>query len=556
MLSTFCLKRIWTPAPGDPHALSGTVSGSTRSPGDRFGAQGSVSSRQARVTLDGPLGNSGAGYLLSLRTGLTRLASRTEPSYLRPQTADMITTLETPALGGRLQMLGYASSDELAALASPATDSAGGPETPFHHFEWDSRSVGATWTRGAGRLQFTLRGWNAQGSASATWVDSAGLIQLTSERHDHAVQAAIERHATGGGSTTFGIRLEHIQTSYRIGADSVAGPPLALASDIAVPTGFAEQEVPVGARWTLRLGTSVAVVRHASYQSPHLLLRWRPSDQLAFSGSYSRTHQFAQSLQDAESVVKSIFPIDLPIAVGASGVPVARSDQGVVAVELSPWPGVRVVTQAYYREFGGLVLVAPKEGGPFAMRGFATGSGNASGVSVDASIGSARYGVVVSYGFQHTRLRSDTLRYIPGYGTTHLFEGGVIIFPSATFSLRLGVDGAFGRRATTVANGYFDWEACNLSDRGCEFGGRPRHASSPLSDARLPAYARVDLGARKHWHVRLGQRDATIALYGSITNLFYRVNVLTYAKDPVSGTISPIEMRPRSPLVLGLDWRF
>jgi hypothetical protein len=32
--------------------------------------------------------------------------------------------------------------------------------------------------------------------------------------------------------------------------------------------------------------------------------------------------------------------------------------------------------------------------------------------------------------------------------------------------------------------------------------------------------------------------------------------VLTYAKDPSTGRVLQIEMRPRAPLVVGLDWQF
>jgi hypothetical protein len=72
----------------------------------------------------------------------------------------------------------------------------------------------------------------------------------------------------------------------------------------------------------------------------------------------------------------------------------------------------------------------------------------------------------------------------------------------------------------------------------------------------LPAYVRVDAGLRKHWHARLGGRDVVLALFGSVTNLFARGNVMNYGPDPTTGASSPLEMRPLAPLVLGLDWRF
>jgi hypothetical protein len=72
----------------------------------------------------------------------------------------------------------------------------------------------------------------------------------------------------------------------------------------------------------------------------------------------------------------------------------------------------------------------------------------------------------------------------------------------------------------------------------------------------LPAYFRLDLGLRKHWHLEVAGRDVEWALFGTVTNLLGRRNVLAVATDPVTGEKTEIEMRPLAPLVVGLDWRF
>jgi hypothetical protein len=144
---------------------------------------------------------------------------------------------------------------------------------------------------------------------------------------------------------------------------------------------------------------------------------------------------------------------------------------------------------------------------------------------------------------------------VPDHAASHVAEAGVIVFPSATSSIRLGVTGAMGRRATAVASA-LEWEACNLLDRGCEFGGSPRLATDRLGATRLPPYLRVDLGVRKHWHLRLGSRDALVAAFGTVTNVFGHRNVLTIATDPATGASAEIGMRPLAPLVVGIDWQF
>jgi hypothetical protein len=72
----------------------------------------------------------------------------------------------------------------------------------------------------------------------------------------------------------------------------------------------------------------------------------------------------------------------------------------------------------------------------------------------------------------------------------------------------------------------------------------------------LPTYLRADLGIRKHWHLHIAGRDASVALFGTVTNVVARRNVLAYATDPATGETAAVEMRPLSPLVVGLDWRF
>jgi hypothetical protein len=249
-----------------------------------------------------------------------------------------------------------------------------------------------------------------------------------------------------------------------------------------------------------------------------------------------------------------VFPVDLFVGAGADGVPVARADQGAIGIDLRPSPGVRLGARAFERDLDGLLLVAPSDGEPFTVSAFATGSGRARGVAAGAEIGEARYNATASYAFQEVRFEGGESSYAPAFAAKHLLEGGVTVFPAATASVRLGATVALGRRTTTIPGG-FEWESCNLVDQGCEFGGSPHYGGEPLGGVKLPAYIRVDLGLRKHWHVGLGGRDGTIALFATVTNLLARNNVLTYARDEETGAVAEIEMRPLAPLVVGVDWQ-
>ena len=234
--------------------------------------------------------------------------------------------------------------------------------------------------------------------------------------------------------------------------------------------------------------------------------------------------------------------------------PVARGDLGVLGLEWTPNAGIRVGLQAFSRCMSGLLLVAPSEGGPFSAGSFETGAGSARGISLETVLSAARYGLLLSYGWQNVRLRGGEVRYIPRHGAQHLIDAGVVLFPTATSLIRVSASAGLGRR-TSASGGAFEWEACNLLDRGCEFAGTP-FLDGPLGGQHLPSYVRMDLGARKHWHVDVGRRDAVIGVYGTVTNVLGRSNVLTDILDPVTGGRRRIDMRPPSPLVVGVDWRF
>jgi hypothetical protein len=542
-----------SPSPALPDALAGTVAAVTRTPGALARVQGGASTSQARLALDGPIGASGAGYLVSVRGGFPGIvAPHDDPSYLRGETRDLLGKVETPLLGGRLQLLLYDSGNAIDA-ASAAPDAARVVSTR-NSFHWHSRSAGVNWAGRAARADIRLQAWGAWGDADATWaLDSSSSTALAGERRDAGLLGVIERRA-GRATTAAGVRIQASRTAYAVAPLNGAGSALDLSAETPTGTVFLRHERPVGERVTADLALSAATGAGDVYLNPQTQLRWRLSTALLLTASYVRAHQFSQSLRNSESVVGNIFPADLYIGAGAPGIPVARSDRGVLAAEFRPHAGLRLGAQVYLSEYAGLLLVAPSTGEPFATSGFAVGSGAARGFSVDAVRSGTRFGLLASYGWQRIRLEHADSSYTPAYGTNHLIELGAIVSPSATSSIRLGATGIFGRPATAVA-GAFEWESCNLLDRGCEFGGSP-HGTGELGRARLPAYLRLDLSLRKHWHVNLAGRDVMMAVFGTVTNILGRSNVLTVATDPTTGRSTPVEMRPFAPLLAGLDWRF
>ncbi len=84
------------PLPGYPNALAGTIAAATREPGTSMGMQGTFSTTQARMTIDGAIGPNGAGYLVSLRSRMPGLPGQdSDPSYLQAESGDLLAKLAT-----------------------------------------------------------------------------------------------------------------------------------------------------------------------------------------------------------------------------------------------------------------------------------------------------------------------------------------------------------------------------------------------------------------------------------------------------------------------------
>ena len=538
-------------APDHPAVLSGAVSAATRAPSPEFWSAGGISSTQARLSFNAPLGSRGAGLLVSLRSTLPDALAPAELSYLHGRASDWLGKIEVPALGGRVRALGYGNNNAFAA--SSTVESEATPDSTQNSFEWFARSFGLEYLRASEGNSLRVLAWSASTRAGLDWAGAAIPEELSATRRDVGVLARIEGRS-GGRTTAAGLRLEHSGTDYDVHAGPT--PVSTLASRMVLVTAFAEHARPLAADLTLRLSLSVTGAEDRAHAAPAAELRWQASPTLSLNAGYRRANQFAQSLRNPESVTGQVFPADLYVGAGAGapGVPVATSDQGVLAAEFRPAAGFRIIAQAWVRDMEGVVMVAPTDAGPFAEGAITAGSGWARGLSLETGLARSRWALTASYGLQQVRFEWPEGRYDPGHGTTHLLETGVTVLPARSLSLRLGITGAMGRRTTAIAGG-FEWEACNLLDRGCEFQGSPEQDANAPGGTRLPGYLRFDLGVRKEWQLAVGQRQLLLSLFGTVTNLLDRTNVLTLAPERAGGRPAPVTMRPFAPLVVGLDWR-
>lgn len=365
---------------------------------------------------------------------------------------------------------------------------------------------------------------------------------------------ALVRQTVARGEWTFGARTHSRSSRYESGDGSSPRLGLDLRGSAILATVHSTLAQRFSMRHELSGGVFASFYRGSVYPGPFLEWTWRPATVLTFAASVGRRTQYTQSLRNSESVVANIFPADLSV-VAAGPVPVARSDQAMAVASWRPAMATVFTMRFWERHLAGLALSAIGNGEPFADTAIAIGRGRATGLSLDASLSRARWGVMANYAVQRVRMTARDTTWQPEHGVVNTLDAGLVFFPEPSASIRVGVSGATGRRVSGFG-GAFEWEACNLLDRGCEFAGGPLRRDEPLGATPLPGYARVDVGARKHWHVTLGARNVQVAVYATWSNLFDRRNVLTYTRDTSMNQRRPVAMRPVSPLVIGFDWSF
>lgn len=545
------LSVLRSPEYGD--AASGVLLASTRTPGPRFTLRGGLSTTQARSSIDGPLGD--GGYLLSLRTPFPGLAlHRGDASYIRGEGVDWLAKASVPAMAGALNLVAFGSSDELELAGMTSEPPPTSPSNRRNSIEWDGASVGAEWTRSAGPWTLLGRGWNVVQHASANWSSADTLSEsLAARRRELGLVARAER-ASAARSTRAGIRAQWGRAGYVERAGSGASEA-AVATVTPLGGAFLEHEERTSGALSLRVCSgAVAAEDHLRWDGGGEV-RWSPLPSLSLTASLDQRHQFSQSLRNTEAVLMNIFPVDLQVGVDEGGVPVLTSRLALISGEWRPRPGLRVGAQTYTRRLRGLALVAPGATDAFGSVDFATGEGRARGLTLDAAVSDARFGAFATYALERVRYSAYDEEYTPEFAAAHSLSGGVTYYASGTASARLGFETRLGRRGT-ASYGPLEWESCNLLDQGCEFAGGLGGAAEAPGASRLPDYFRVDLGVRKHWHVDLAGRDASIACFGSWTNLFARRNWLAVVVNAETGQRTLVEMRPFSPLVVGLEWSF
>ncbi|HWK89279.1 MAG TPA: TonB-dependent receptor [Longimicrobium sp.] len=547
---------------------------------DRVRSTGALGLISARMGLDGPLPGRRGSWLVSARRTyvdvVTRAADAAEitDGHLPYAFHDGHLKLAHPTAGrGRLTVTAYANQERLRF--APADSQLSNQRLDYR---WGSRAAGVQWR---GPL-----GPGAWAEARAAWSSFGGRFRLAEHPQDpfgggylpqldtllkadtrleDAQLAASAGWQRGAHRLGAGLELHH----YRFFQDVVAVEE-GLRETLA---NFAADQAPstlsVWAEdvWTARPGVNLrggvrvlAAGSRGTQVMPRLGGSWAATPRLTLSAAAGRSAQIMHSLLDSERVLSSVMAYDIL----AAGRRLTVSDDVVLG---AAWAGggSELRVDGYVRRVSGLPLPRPHED-PFDRAlvhpdSFRTGSAWARGLEVLAGSRRGSAGVQVAYTLASVRRQLDTLRWTPRFERRHSVDASAWTGWGRGGQLSLRLLAASGQPYTPVVGltrRWFDDPATGTLQEGYQ---APEAVMGEYNSARLPAYLRLDVGARREYHPRWGGRESVLAPYFQVVNLLNRKNVL-YAlpdRDYRTGEAgSRVSYGPQFPIIptLGVEWRF
>jgi len=528
--------------------LAGVVELETRDPGpEPFAARGAIGRFDARQGFSGYLPALGTGVSLAART--TYRSSIAAESYGGESDAgpfegsgygDLLGIATGTVGGGRLRVLSFLSRNRLAFPAlddhTPRYESEGDNDTPVYHNDigWNSWSQGATWSRSGAGVQVQTAAWAAGSSADIAWGGAEGPERLRSTLAEVGISARAAWPGAGGG-TSIGASLVRPETRYSVtgaGGLSLYAAPL-------VGSVYAERQLrPVRALLLsagLRGGTDFATWAGLE---PRVTAVLEPDAGTRIGVAAGRSHQVLQSATNDASPLGLVLGAELPVASGASGLPVARADQLEAFAGRRLAAGLDLSFFAYLRRSHDVVLGALSTRDFFPGDSLVVGEGEARGVSGALELARGRLNARGSVTVAGNVRTAGAVRYDAayGHGTTLGLDASYRLQNHTRLLLRFrgGADAP-----ASVAEAGFEWQAGELA-------GTPVILPGSVNAERLPAYARLDLGLRREWHF--------LTAGVSLVNALDRPNVLGLVATD-RGDVRALRGLPRT-LELEVGWRF
>jgi hypothetical protein len=514
----------------DGSRLSGTVDVRTSLlGGDSVQARGAVTPGDVRQLVRGELLGGRGNFLLSGRRSVRNFFG--DETALGEQNGydDWLGTMAFKVGRGRLRVLLYSSANQLAfesrsdattteLIASPLPNS----------LAWEGRTGGIAWDGRLGNQTLGLTAWRADLSTSVQWLDPSRPLGVANQ----FVELGVRGKATwvlGEGDVTAGFSVRQLRSRYDARALNLSSlqppsPALELSSDPTVIAGSVQR------RWRWSNAVSLEAGLRGTWASfgwigsePWLALQVRPWRGLTLTAQAGRAYQFTQSWINEESFLTSVAGMELPVAAGAGGVPVARSDNLTARLELNTGAGWTLGLEGYARGLGNLALAGPTATQPFTAAEPRIGRGSAAGLIAHSSLARGPVELAASLSLTRASRTVGAFGYTPAFERTGFLHAAALLHLDPTTALGLAVTAGSGQSTTPLTA--FDWEPYNPWNGNSELSGTPANLGS-INSYRLPGLRRLDVGLQREWRLRQWPPGRALTTSLTVENLLDYPNAI------------------------------
>jgi hypothetical protein len=562
--------------------ISSAVTVQTREGGsDRLRGRGTLSLSSLGGTLDGPVPQLPGTFLVSARRSLRNFTGGGVagegiiPRNLDVGFHDLLAKWTLPWTGGAVEGL-YFSTAERVDLAQHGQGSLLSPALR-HDWGWGSRLLGlsahlplgssarvearvgsstfdtelATWWQVVGQKtedaasafgSMTDRMVNLSLVATGSWLGSLHQLWVGGE----ARRSWMDYDSTRGDDAPGGVWNEFVprfQEAFRLNV-------LQFWIEDAITLGSGRLGVRLGVRGTAPEGLGTTL-------QPRVGARLALTDWLAVNAGAGRYLQPVHSVRVEEAVGTSFMAFDLFRPARADmGMPAAADV--VLGAELRRGD-VSLRLDLYAKRYTRLVLpelpANPWQSPVIELDSFRVGTGTARGAELLADYVREPVGVWLSYAWQETQRTMDSVTYAPRYERRHTVD--LLTAFSLPDNLELNVRGIYasGQPTTPVVA---RWQPPRYAPQlgGFDIRAQRRLLLGPHNSTRLPAYMRVDVGARLDVQREVFSHTADFSFFVQLLNALNITNTL-YWDPSIEALVEDDPMWQFPPtLTAGVEWRF
>ncbi len=505
------------------------------------------------------IGGATGGMLIAARhSDQDLLPLRTEVGALHDQWFDGLATGVLRFSRSTIRVLAFGGGDRAVTDDELLADSSAGTRP---HLPWHTETLGAVWTQrlgGDARIE-TRVSQAVFGATVPTFTDTIGPAARSDARQSEAsTQIAL-------GATTVGVSVDFLGLRYHVtgaatppGTDLPAAPAgdarplLALGANPTTTSGFVEHVWgPADSAWAITTGLRATdITGMAPRMEPRLNGAFRLASGITAWTGFARTHQYLQSLRNLATPFGAQMGMDLPIASGMAGAPVAQSDVASLGVVAPLGLLGRLTLDSYQRRISGLAVSSPFAQNAFAVRGFDRAAARINGIGAELD-GTNRWVTwQAAYGLAATVEQYTTLSYS---ATTRVGQTATIaaaVHLDRRTQLRVATWLATGEAApdlTMAALGHDEGDAA-ASVAGADRDGN----ATWLPMIQLPTYLRTDFEMSRTWPI--GRTGGRLSSFVALANAFNRSNVAGFIPRGAGG-LTPVPLLPRS-LLAGISFSY